>query len=524
VAKFVERCLRQGNLKFLRLKVCLIFFFSVLLNKFTLNAFAVENLRHITATIPNKLDTYVPWELKSLPDVNFASLIYEPLFRTNSSGELEPIIAKSWDVSSQELRVSLRADRVFSDGTEITAQVVVESFKQLCLNSNLAKNVFSSLTGCDVGKPEVNMSGQKEVTFRVNDNPRLFLQSLAHPQALIFKHDVKGKPFAFVGSGPYRLVDFSPQYANLAVNVKSFKTYAQKNAGLRLVYVDIFELKKYLTVNTPDAILMNLSTFLKDIKPVHYKRIDHSPFVTEVLSINSALEPFASNPQLIQTLKDHLYNLSKVHECFPNEARRAYGFVPIGLGGSIADSAPQKLSSEKSIIPIGTEAKKHGMKSIVIYQHAGRKQPCVIEKVQEAFAAVGLKVQFEHLTDYPKLFSIYQDKKTPAVIELTAFVQRDVGQILGRLSPKSSFSIYFYKSLNVAGELEKARKLPKLGERFSFYRNIVKDIQENSGVIPLYYLSDANLYRNCITGHEEQGLFNPNTYLQIHKLNSGECK
>lgn len=162
------------------------------------------------------------------------NLMYEGLVSQNGlTGELEPGIAESWEISDDQQRIvfTLRPDLQWSDGEPLTVDDVVFSFNEVYFNEKIPSGERDILRVGSQGLfPAVNTVGDRQVEF-VAPEPFAPLLRYAGGIALLPKHalvdavretDEEGNPrFIYlwgtetspseiVSNGAYRLASYQP--------------------------------------------------------------------------------------------------------------------------------------------------------------------------------------------------------------------------------------------------------------------------------------------------------------------------
>ena len=131
------------------------------------------------------------------------------------TGEIVPWLAESWDVSddSTTFTFHLRDGVSFTDGTPFTSQSVKENFEaivELGAKSSLGSTYLAGLDGIDTPDP-------RTVTVRFGEPNAQFLQPSSTmtlgfyaPSTLKESAEERCTGDDLVGTGPFRLTDFSP--------------------------------------------------------------------------------------------------------------------------------------------------------------------------------------------------------------------------------------------------------------------------------------------------------------------------
>lgn len=81
----------------------------------------------LTAAYTNKFSTYCPPKTTSRQgDLGLFMQVYEPLIRSDESGNLHPALGLSWESTNdgQTITMKLRDDVTFHDGTKFNAEAV----------------------------------------------------------------------------------------------------------------------------------------------------------------------------------------------------------------------------------------------------------------------------------------------------------------------------------------------------------------------------------------------------------------
>lgn len=175
---------------------------------------------------PQTLD---PGRVESAADVRVASLIYEGLVRLGPDGRLEPALARRWEVTGGGRRYVfwLKPGVRFHNGRPLTAEDVVYSLARLLDPRDPAPRawVLEGVEGAHAYRQGRRASvtglravGRHRVEIRLDAPRPAFLQRLATPGAYVIDRETaeQGGRFAPVGTGPFRLVAWSPAEVRLA--------------------------------------------------------------------------------------------------------------------------------------------------------------------------------------------------------------------------------------------------------------------------------------------------------------------
>lgn len=160
--------------------------------------------------------------------------IYEPLVAQNGeTGELEPALAESWDISEdqQSIVFTLRQGLKWSDGAPFTVDDIVFTYNQIYFNDKIPSSEKDILRVGEAGAfPQVRQVGDRQVEFRTPE-PFAPLLRFAGGLPILPKHvleaavtteDAAGQPLflstwgtttpldQIVTSGAFRLAIYQP--------------------------------------------------------------------------------------------------------------------------------------------------------------------------------------------------------------------------------------------------------------------------------------------------------------------------
>ena len=204
-----------------------------------LNACQVNQFKKSDAGVPQLVDSITSDpktfnEILSQESPNVFSLIYETLLIENGvTGELEPGIAESWEVSDNNLDIvfTLREGLKWSDGEPLTVDDVVFTFNDIIFNPDIPTSSRDVLRIGDEGRlPTVSRLDARRVRFTLPEPFAPFLRTVGLSSPMpkhilaetLGRKDAAGKPLflstwdtgtdprEIVGNGPYVLDDYLP--------------------------------------------------------------------------------------------------------------------------------------------------------------------------------------------------------------------------------------------------------------------------------------------------------------------------
>jgi ABC-type transport system substrate-binding protein len=479
---------------------------------------------YIVISEPVNLDTLDP----TLP-INAHSkftlpLIFESLINISPQQELQPILAKSWQVApdSKSIVINIKPNHHFSDNSEVTAQDVVNSIYRLCSTKSQMPEQLRGLVNCTEhakGKnvsPQVYVNSKYQVKFNINSSPTAFLYQLSSPSAVIAKET----KLRLVGSGPYIAQEKNKDYLILNKNKFYVGDISIKNSGIIMFYVSDQDITRTIIQDKPDGALMYRMESLSNLNENNYKLIKSNPNITELLVFNNQRFPF-NKPLVRKALSSEIYNNFK-KSCAPG-AHKAYGIIPYGLGGSLDNMAPEALpeitpSELFSQIP---QLKNKRVK-IIIHQLDDIKNNCESDQIIKAANKYHIDIKFKYHKDYSDLLPILINHNLDGFIDLYIFRNREAYNIL------EFFSQHGKNNANIDNDaiddmLKEAISISSSHERYQIYRKIAQYIQSENIIIPLFYMDHGNLMSKCLSGISEDFFYNP--FLELPKISKiKNCK
>ncbi|MBQ7302116.1 MAG: hypothetical protein IJW89_00850 [Clostridia bacterium] len=145
----------------------------------------------------NGEDTLNPFATESRSNLELAPLLYEGLSRIDDTLTAKPALAAKWVADGTTVTVTLREGAKFSDGSAVTANDVVESFKKAKKSDNFATLLQNFRSAASASKG-------KEIRFTLEDPDIGFDACLSFP--IIKKSGATEKAGeAPLGSGLYHL-------------------------------------------------------------------------------------------------------------------------------------------------------------------------------------------------------------------------------------------------------------------------------------------------------------------------------
>jgi peptide/nickel transport system substrate-binding protein len=149
-----------------------------------------------------------PAFISSDSEVMVANAVYDYLIDVNEDNKVQPRLATEWEILDDGLTYVFRlAEGVtFHDGSSLTAEDVVWTFDRLRKSGSglPTEDLYSNID-------DIEASGALEVTFRLKRTNPFFLFDLSDNHALVLKAGTAPDEGSFNGTGPFRVVEYSPE-------------------------------------------------------------------------------------------------------------------------------------------------------------------------------------------------------------------------------------------------------------------------------------------------------------------------
>lgn len=472
---------------------------------------------YLLLSIPIKLDTLDPILSINAHSKFTLPLIFESLITINAQQELQPVLAQSWSISSdgKSITISLKHNHHFSDNTEVTAQDVVSSIYRLCSKVSQEFEVLKGLEGCEAHAqglkvmPQVNAINKYTIKFRINSSPSTFLYQLSSPSAVIAK---KSKA-SLIGSGPYRIQEKKENYITLSKNPFYSGDINIKNSGVIMFYISDHDVVRMISQIKPDGTLMYRMKPLFNFNDNNYKLIKTNPNITEILVLNNQRFPF-NKLAVRKALSAEIYN-NFIYSCIIG-ARKPYGIIPNGIGGSLTNMQPDSLPRimSKELFEQVPEL-KNKTASVTIHQLDDIKNDCESEQIIKAAKKYHINIKFQYHKDYSDLLPRYLNHNLDGFIDLYIFKNREAYNIFEFFSKKGENDANINQD-NIDKMLQEAIATSSSHGRFQIYRKMAQYIQDENMIIPLFYMDHGNLMNKCLSGISEDFFFNP--FLELPKI------
>lgn len=514
----------------MKFRICTILFSSLTLSLLTqTHAFSSTqkdsdhsvDMNKLVFSIPTKPDKLDPILSTNAHSKFTQSLIYETLVAINAQQTLQPVLASSWEISSDSKTVTIhiKPNHRFSDQTEVTANEIKASINRLCSPGSQEYGELRGLLGCvDHAKSkdiqtETRVLNKYTIQFKINSSPTTFLYELSSPSTAI----VKSAGSHLIGSGPYELKRKTDTAIALDRNPYYFGDMKVNNDGITFLYASGNNVIGLLNERQIDGALMYRIEELASFNNETYKIIKSNPNITEILVLNNQRFPF-NQPIVRKAIATEIFN-NLDYSKIPG-AHKSYGIIPAGIGGSITNIEPQnqpKITPQQVFAAV-PQLKSHPV-TLTIHQLADLKNDIESKQIIDSAKQYNINLKFQYHKDYSDLIPHYLNHDFDGFIDLYVYKNREAYKVF-EFFTKSGENDANITTDNIDTILKEAIAMPTSHGRFEKYRELAQYIEDNHVIIPLFYMDHGNWLNKCLEGISEDFFFNPFWHLpQISKTN-----
>lgn len=398
-----------------------------------------------------KADSLNPYKAESMINIQLSTLLYDCLFRPDAKYNAVPVMAADYTAEGLNLTVKLKTGIVFTDGTSLTADDVVYSFKQAQTAPTYSARLLNFTA--------VKMLDALSVVFTLRSPEPYALNCLTFP--IMKNGDTADIP---AGSGRYTLTEESGK-TTLAANAARLGGFSPQIKSIALVAISDSDTLNYALQ------IGNIDFAFTDLSSGSYRRINASSIGVGLnnlvfLGFNSASANLqhADVRQAISLLIDRK---TVATTAFQGHARAAFTpFNPDFAGITGYDFVPDTINAVQLLEQAGfTKFKDNGIRysgynttldfNLLVNADNAFKVEAAKQIVQELMEA-GIKVTVTSL-DFNAYSAAVQSRKFDLYLgELMLTPDMSLNPLL---APGGSVSY----GINTAGESGAAYRLYKDG-------------------------------------------------------------
>ena len=322
--------------------------------------------------------------------------VYETLVKLNAEKEVQPLLAKSWEISEDRLTYTftLDAGAKFADGTDVNADAVAKSFQRI-LDGDARGQVLADFEPVEA----VKAVDATTVEIKLSAPSNHFLIALTTPSGIIVNPaaDVATLNQTPAGSGPYQLGAWEPgsvitlernaQYwgTNPHFDTVNFRYYADPNAMNNAMQSGQLDIISNLTVP------QQIGEFGDEAK---YKVLEGNTDGEVVLSYNHENE-FLKVPEVRKAINHAIDRQAVVDAAWGGKGEMIGSMVPVGEPWyeDLSDVYPHDKEKAKQLLA------ESGVSDVKLRLRVPNLPyaPPAARSIQSQLKEVGITVEIEEL-------------------------------------------------------------------------------------------------------------------------------
>ncbi len=482
--------------------------------------------------------TLDPARISDIYSRSVAQQIFDGLVQFDHTLTTVPALAQFWTASRDGLTwtFTLRKGVKFHHGREVTADDVIYSLTRIVdpRTKSGAADLFLSIRGAQEFRDGTarRISGLTALdphTVRVTLTEATvpFVSVLAVGHAKIVPRELveqQGEAFGShpVGTGPFKFVRWERgRELVLAQNADYFDGAPRLS---RVVY-KVFpgEQVDQMYQEFQSGALEDSPLPAKDYRQViaSQKRLyfRRPMFSLRHYGFNTRLKPL-DDRRIRQALIYAIDREAIVSEIFLDRYLLARGILPPGTQGFNPKLNPYSYDPAKARELLAEAGYPGGRRLPPVTIWSSVKHEGIIrehERIRKDLEAVGVRVEFQYLTDWPSFSKMMAERKMPVFLHAWFADVPDPDNFLFKLfysqSPRNFFA---YANPAVDNLLLQARREADSARRVELYRRAEGLILEDAPIIPIWHYTYERLFQPYVRSVEVNGLGDP--YIPLRKI------
>jgi MarR-like DNA-binding transcriptional regulator SgrR of sgrS sRNA len=282
-----------------------------------------------TALFGPQMTVFDPVGINEYNEITFISQICGRLTAVDEAITVEGDLSSGWEISDKGLRYefTLKPQRVFADGSPVTAKDVAYTFQRVSSTESVAASWNESVKS-------VAILAENRIRVDLHFANPNFLYILSHPRYCVLNHQ---RPFYKIGhsevpnsSGAYQVEEIGQKSIRLKVTDPYFKKAIEKQ-------IDVYFLSQDEAVKAfASGELDDLSFYLLSDKEIESVKADARVLKTEFywtwfMNLNPSRKIFSDGASRREFLRN--FNLETLYSSadWKDSVRRTHSVVPTGM-------------------------------------------------------------------------------------------------------------------------------------------------------------------------------------------------
>ncbi|WP_337262350.1 MULTISPECIES: ABC transporter substrate-binding protein [unclassified Serratia (in: enterobacteria)] len=485
--------------------------------------------QHIVINNGSEVASLDPHKVEGNPESNIILNLLEGLVSTDANGQLVPAVAERWENTHyQTWTFHLRKDAVWSDGSPVTAQDFVYSWRRLAdpktgspYTSYLQYARLDNVDEILSGKKPAQALGVKAIDDRtlqvtLSEPVPYFVSMLSHTSMKPVKQSVVEQfgdkwtlPQNYVGNGAYRLkawivnerivLERSPSYWNNKKTVIEQATFLPLSS-------EVSDINRYRSGEidiTNSAIPPNLYAKMKREIP---EQLHVNPYLcTFYYEINNQRAPF-TDARVRAAVKMTLDRDIIANQIMGQGQIPAYTYTPSFIaGGAFAQPewagwTQEKRNAEaKKLLQAAGFSVEKPLQFTLLYNTSDQNKQQAIAAASMWKKNLGAEVTLQNQEWKTSLQSRHEGQFDVARATWCGDYN-EPSAFLNMLLSNSSNNTFFYKSPAFDALLGSTLKAPDAAARAAIYQQAETLLDKDSALIPVYYRVSARLVKPTVGG------------------------
>lgn len=426
-----------------------------------------------------------------------SNAIFSRLVRINDVGEIEPDLAESWsfDLTRREVIIKLRHNVTFHDGSIVSAEDVIFSFRNWLAPRALDNNLLFDIDGGEayaLGRSSdiagLRKIGPDTIGVRlVKSFTEDFMYALATPRFYVFKVGTSVKGSDFLGSGPFKVYRKGVQEVILRRNENY---YGRRPQSSELIFYSREKEKAISDLLRGEShALFAYSDFPRNNFSERNVRV--IPIKKTTTGILFFMNQGEGKSEKFRKAVTGLFQRERLREaCYP-EGSLAARIIPPGLRGSV----PVKKVSQINSLVLPPPAR------LPILYSTSMESRCLFDKLKENYGRYGGTLH--EFASLEELYNHFQKGLVNFAFERLTFKSLDPSNVLQYFNPSSAE--YFLKE--EVPELKilfrQLAHAETSTQKFNILSLIDEFLVESSFVIPLQHETFYTAYSQDLVGFKQ---------------------
>lgn len=490
----------------------------------------------LVVAFSNPVSEPEPVNTNLIEEQEIAGNVFETLLSIDEQGHLIPSLCEEWQVleKGKSFLFVLRSKVLLHDGRELTAREVKSCFEQsIQLCGDRLPVAFAPIRGVRDYRngyadhvEGIQAVSQSQLKIELEEPLPIYPALLTDSHSSIaYKTSIDRENERLIGTGPFQLVSFKPDFVILHRNEHYWKGTASLDAVHFRCSVSSTDLAKGLRSGEFDLV-SNLS--LQDLEQILLDRRLRAGFVEApkkniYFALFNSKSSLAQNPSLRHALCGVVRMDDLVRATLGRFAQPAVGLLPPGiLGHDPGRRQRQPLDREKAVqllnssglsFPIQLKASVH---PILQDRYAA-----VTQELFKIWSDIGVQISIETSTMKAHLEALRKNEGFDLMIGRYIADYDDPDNFTYFLFHSQTGLYQYYSSVELDRLMEEARTASDPTFREKLYRKIENHLMETSFLLPLFHDIDYRISSPKVRGLTLYGSTPFVKYGELGKVEAG---